>query len=91
MAIEILLHGKKEPLYGSVRLQGVSDTNLDERLVQISQVNVSDITIPSAKDPQKVRELEKFIHFMVKDHTHIVALDRILADVATKPNSVAIV
>jgi hypothetical protein len=43
-AIEVVLQDKDEPVYGAVELKGITDTDFDERLVQIRNSEASKTT-----------------------------------------------
>ena len=88
MAIEIILKDKEEPIYGGLWLRGITDTSLDERLVQIKSIKVSKIEIPSA-DSEEVKKVERFINDTLFNKTLVVSLDRVLADAASKSGTVS--
>ena len=81
MAIEVLLKKDPKPVYGALWVKANTDTDLDERLVRIRDIKVSNISIQWA-DVEKVKKLEKFINDNLKGKEHIVSLDRVLADTA---------
>ena len=89
MAIEILLKNRTDPVYGALWLKGTTDTRLDERLVQIKNTQVSNISIPS-KDPENVKIVEALINDTLKDKEIVISLDRILADVASQPEAISV-
>jgi hypothetical protein len=89
MAIEILMKDRSAPIYGALWLKGETDTNLDERLVKIKNVEVSDISIPSG-DLENVEGLKKFINDTCKEKQLVISLDRILTDVASLPDVISV-
>ena len=89
MAIEILMKDATEPVYGALWLKGATDTRLDERLVQIKNIQVSDISIPT-NDPEYVKRVKDFINETLKERHIVISLDRILADVASLPEAISV-
>ncbi|MBW1768935.1 MAG: hypothetical protein JRJ65_18050, partial [Deltaproteobacteria bacterium] len=89
MAIEILMKDRTEPVYGALWLKGATDTRLDERLVQIKNIQVSNISIPS-NDPEYVKRVKEFINDTLKEKHIVISLDRILADVASLPEAISV-
>jgi hypothetical protein len=84
MAIEVILKEDPKPVYGALWVKANTDTDLDERLVRIRDIKVSNISIQWS-DVEKVKKLEKFINDNLKGKEHIVSLDRVLADTAKDP------
>ena len=89
MAIEINLKGKKETFIGALWVEGITDTNLDERLIQLKNFKVSKIKFPSAPS-KNTKKLEDFINTILLNKTLVVSLDRFLADVAGDPETVPV-
>jgi len=89
MAIEVLLKKDPKPVYGALWVKANTDTDLDERLVRIRDIKVSNISIQWA-DVEKVKKLEKFINDNLKGKEHIVSLDRVLADTAKDSEIMAV-
>jgi hypothetical protein len=85
MAIELTLKNAPKPDYGAIWVKANTDTDLDERLVRIKDLKVSNISIQWT-DAEKIKRLEKFINNTLKGKEHIVSLDRILADTAKDPD-----
>ena len=88
MAIEIRMKDRAEPIYGALWLKGVTDTRLDERLVLIKNVEVSKISLPS-EEPERIKGLETFINEKLKVKQLVISLDRMLADVASRPDAIS--
>ncbi len=89
MAIEVLLKKDPKPVYGALWVKANTDTDLDERLVRIRDIKVSNISIQWT-DVEKVKKLEKFINDNLKGKEHIVSLDRVLADTAKDSEIMAV-
>jgi hypothetical protein len=89
MAIKIVLKEDSEPVFGALWINSNTDTDLDERLVRIRDIKVSNISI-QGKDPEKVKNLETFINDNLKGKEHIVSLDRVLADTAKDPEIISV-
>jgi hypothetical protein len=89
MAIEITLKDKGSPIYGALWVIGTTDTDFEERLVQLANFKVSRIEIPSA-DPNSIKKLENFINTILLNKTKVISLDRLLASAASVPEAVSI-
>lgn len=89
MAFKINLKGKGMPIYGALWVIGTTDTDLDERLVQLINFKVSKIEIPS-ETPDKVKKLENFINTLLINKTLVISLDRVLASAASDPKTVTV-
>jgi hypothetical protein len=89
MAFEVTLKKDPKPVYGALWVKANTDTDLDERLVRIRDIKVSNISI-QLSDVEKVKKLEKFINDKLKGKEHIVSLDRVLADTAKDPEIMAV-
>ena len=87
MAIEVTLTGEQTPLYGSVLLQARTDTNMEQRLVRLTKIQVVDVTLP-ALDAQQVQVITTFVNTMFRDYSPTIPLDQLVADLAGKPGSV---
>jgi hypothetical protein len=87
MAIKITLKDEGSPIYGALWVMGTTDTDLNERLVQLKNFKVSRIEIPSA-DPNNIKKLENFINTIFLNKTLVVSLDRLLANAASEPGLV---
>ena len=77
MAIEIHLTDRTETIYGGLWLKAATDTRLDERLVQIKEVEVSKVSIPSAT-PNDLKKVEAFINETVKGEQIVISLTTLL-------------
>jgi len=89
MAIKITLKDEGPPIYGALWVMGTTDTDFEERLVQLKNFKVSRIEIPSA-GPNNIKKLENFINTILLNKTKVISLDRLLASAASVPEAVSI-
>ena len=76
-AMVIQLHGSSSPLYGGIWLKADTDVSLMDNLVQLSNIQISNIRLP-AVEPQAAENAREVINDTLAGQTQILSLGRIL-------------
>ncbi len=80
MVVEITPKGSKKPVLGAVRLTADTDTDLDTRVVKLSNVKVTEVNFP-ALDEQAAEKMTRFVQESIPTNLGEVSVDSILANV----------
>lgn len=76
-AVSVKRKGAEEPVFGAVWLSTRTATDRDERLVTLSDLDITDVKFPNA-DPERVKKLETILEAHLPSESIELSLDRLL-------------
>jgi hypothetical protein len=85
-AVSHIAKGEQKPALGTIRLEGDTQVSLEERLVKLSTIKITETNFPTLAKEQ-TQEIVNTLEKTIPDEDRVIGLDRVMAFVAKSPIS----